>query len=320
LLYNLLTQGPFFFNSLAFVGIFLILETNHPKLGIIMLLSYSSITFIMYEGNTAETIYQVCYKRAVTVIIGIIVSVIMNTFLWPILARRQLRKEIAILIGRQGVLFAEIINKFLLEDPPEVGEGNKHVVSNWPADAEDDDDGFSLEEEEDEEVDLKYADQVDPFKDSFVERAEKEGQEEAQKRKRERRALRRLNSSAAATENNDSDSTRGKIAARSGLAHQIDDVRNQIDPDRLAFQHVEHQLQTKLIKILQLLELSGSEPRLKEEFPMKLYKQIIQCCQNILDRMVSMRMAAQLLSPEVRDLVTGPMNYYRRDMVRQLLK
>lgn len=28
-----------------------------------------------------------------------------------------------------------------------------------------------------------------------------------------------------------------------------------------------------------------------------------------------MRMAAQLLSTEVRDLVTGPMNYYRRDMV-----
>lgn len=32
-----------------------------------------------------------------------------------------------------------------------------------------------------------------------------------------------------------------------------------------------------------------------------------------------MRMAAQLLSTEVRDLVTGPMNYYRRDMVGALL-
>lgn len=299
--------------SLAFVGIFLILETSHPKLGIIMLLSYSSITFIMYEGKSSETIYQVCYKRAITVIVGIIVSVLMNTFLWPILARRQLRKEIAILIGRQGVLFAEIINKFLLEDPPEAANGNKHAVRNLPVD-EEDNDGLSLEEEEDEEVDLKYAQRPDLFQDSFVERAEQEGLEEEQKRKRERR--RRLNSSAALeSDNDDSDSDKDKIAARGGLAHQIDDIRDQIDPDRLAFQHVEHQLQTKLIKILQLLELSESEPRLKEDFPMKLYKQIIQCCQNILDRMVSMRMAAQLLSPEVRELVTGPMNYYRRDMV-----
>src|SRR5690554_1690305 len=102
---------------IAFVGAFLILESSQPNLGIIMLLSYSSITFIMYDSKTAETIYQVCYKRAITVIIGIIVSVIMNSLLWPILARRELRKEIAILIGRQGVLFAELVSKFLLEDP-----------------------------------------------------------------------------------------------------------------------------------------------------------------------------------------------------------
>ncbi|KAG0200550.1 hypothetical protein BGX33_010913, partial [Mortierella sp. NVP41] len=50
-----------------------------------------------------------------------------------------------------------------------------------------------------------------------------------------------------------------------------------------------------------------------------LLRLIVQCCQNILDRMVSMRMAAQFLSTEVRDLVTGPMNYYRRDMVGALL-
>ncbi|KAF9124008.1 hypothetical protein BGW39_008533 [Mortierella sp. 14UC] len=69
------------------------------------------------------------------------------------------------------------------------------------------------------------------------------------------------------------------------------DDEDKLDAGRLAFQHVEHQLQTKLIK------------------------QIVQCFQNILDRMISMRMAAQLLSVEVRDLVAGPMNYYRRDMI-----
>ncbi|GJJ77572.1 hypothetical protein EMPS_09931 [Entomortierella parvispora] len=311
---------------IAFVGIFLILETSHPKLGIIMLLSYSSITFIMYEGNSSETIYQVCYKRAITVIVGIIVSVIMNTFLWPILARRQLRKEIAILIGRQGVLFAEIVNKFLLEDPPETTEDGQAGVRNWIEDPYGDGEESSLEEEEDKEIELKYAGKSDPFQNTFVERAEQEQKEERRKRaaqqRRQARRLRRLTSATATEISGDSDkdreSTREKMG-RAGLAHQMDDIRNQIDPDRLAFQHVEHQLQTKLIKILQLLELSGSEPRLKEEFPMKLYKQIIQCCQNILDRMVSMRMAAQLLSPEVRDLVTGPMNYYRRDMVGALL-
>ncbi|KAG0045210.1 hypothetical protein BGZ83_009555 [Gryganskiella cystojenkinii] len=298
---------------IAFLGIFLILETSHPKLGIIMLLSYSSITFIMYEAKTSETIYQVCYKRAITVIIGIIVSVIMNTFLWPILARRQLRKEIAILIGRQGVLFAEIVNKFLLEDPP---EEKKHFVTNWPADAEDADEDFSSEEEDEKELEAKYAGKPDPLEHSFVECAEEQEQDERRTRRQRRRQ--QLTSDASESVMSKENDERA-VDQSAELLHQTDDIRNQTDPDRLAFQHVEHQLQTKLIKILQLLELSGSEPRLKEEFPMKLYKQIIQCCQNILDRMVSMRMAAQLLSPEVRELVTGPMNYYRRDMVGALL-
>ncbi|KAG0329940.1 hypothetical protein BG000_011887 [Podila horticola] len=273
---------------IAFAGVFLILETSHPKLGIIMMLSYSSITFIMYEGKTPETIYEVCYKRAITVIIGIIISVIMNSLLWPILARRELRKEIAYLIGRQGVLFAELVNKFLLEEPQQRRKTPSHYVAKWGDDTLSDE--YSSEEEEELEVDLREAAHVDPFREGFVERAQQE-----EKKKRH------------------------SSVARSLQRPHLEDTLESIDPDRLAFQHVEHQLQTKLIKILQLLELSGSEPRLKEEFPMKLYKQIIQCCQNILDRMISMRMAAQLLSPEVRELVTGPMNYYRRDMVGALL-
>ncbi|KAG0034479.1 hypothetical protein BGZ81_004511 [Podila clonocystis] len=257
---------------IAFAGVFLILETSHPKLGIIMLLSYSSITFIMYEGQTPETIYEVCYKRAVTVIIGIIISVIMNSLLWPILARRELRKEIAYLIGRQGVLFAELVNKFLLEDPQPQRKPSSHYVSKWGDDTISDE--YSSEEEEEIEADLKEATRADPFREGFIERAQHE-----EKRK-----------------------PRSSIERNLQRDH-LEDTLESIDPDRLAFQHVEHQLQTKLIKILQLLELSGSEPRLKEEFPMKLYEQIIQCCQNILDRMVSMRMAAQLLSPEVGALL-----------------
>ncbi|KAG0203340.1 hypothetical protein BGX28_004369, partial [Mortierella sp. GBA30] len=298
----------------AFAGVFLILESAHPKLGIIMLLSYSSITFIMYEGLTPETIYEVCYKRAVTVIIGIIIAVIMNSLLWPILARRELRKEIAILIGRQGVLFAELVNKFLLEDPQQQyqqqrGQQQALAGPTWSK-RYGDDNGYASEQDENDILAKELSDS-DKFRESFVERAEREAQEERQRRYGG-------GEKASDDDGGEPEPSGEKRLGRNALRHQ-QEGRNTTDPERLAFQHVEHQLQTKLIKISQLLELSGSEPRLKEEFPMKLYQQIIQCCQNILDRMVSMRMAAQLLSPDVRDLVTGPMNYYRRDMVGALL-
>ncbi|KAF9091010.1 hypothetical protein BGX23_005558 [Mortierella sp. AD031] len=157
---------------ITFMAAYCILISTHPIMEVIMMLSYNSIIFGLYHGRTQDNIYGTSYKVAVTVIIGILISVGLNTLLRLVLARRELRKDIALLIGRRGVLFAE---------------------------------------------------------------------------------------------------------------------------------------------------LSASEPRLKENFPGFLYKQIVQCCQNILDRMVSMRMAAQVLSTEVRDLVTGPMNYYRRDMVGALL-
>ncbi|KAF9973985.1 hypothetical protein BGZ73_002765 [Actinomortierella ambigua] len=250
---------------IVFASVFLMLETAHPKLGIIMVLSYSSITFIKYEDITTDTIYEVCYQRAITVIVGILISVVMNSLLWPITARRELRKEIALLIGRQGVLFAELVNKFLLEEPAQAKPHHEHEKETRK--------GYSQRHSDDDDRRGTSADNIRSAPPS----------------------IRGSNHDSKVSSPDEADMA-------------------EIDPDRLAFQHVEHQLQTKLIKILQLLELSESEPRLKGNFPVSLYQKIIQCCQNILDRLISMRMAAQLLSPDVRELVTGPMNYYRRDM------
>ncbi|KAF9179530.1 hypothetical protein BGZ51_006853 [Haplosporangium sp. Z 767] len=309
LTYLALPKNPFVICAMmlvvAFVGAFIILESSQPNLGIIMLLSYSSITFIMYDSNTSETIYEVCYKRAITVIVGIVVSVIMNSLLWPILARRELRKEIAILIGRQGVLFAELVSKFLLEDPQQ--PQCRHAQNCANLSRRDDADEYSSDGMNGVNAPAKVASGGDEFEESFIERAERDAENE-----------KRRSGGESREETDDSDEGR-HIARTNTSQHHHEENYNSVDPDRLAFQHVEQQLQTRLIKISELLELSGAEPRLKEKFPVKLYKQIIQCCQNILDRMISMRMAAQLLSPEVRDLVTGPMNYYRRDMVGALL-
>ncbi|KAG0099872.1 hypothetical protein BGZ93_005476 [Podila epicladia] len=258
---------------LAFTVAFLILESKHPLMGVIMMLSYSSVTFIRYLDNTNETIVHLFYKQAVTMIEGILIAVVVNSLLWPTLARRELRKEIAVLIGRQGALFAELINKFLLE----------HQVRDVDSIIDRESDSQS----ESQETSSRHGSRAPSANSTEI----LEVAETLPKGDGPRKAY------------------NGQIHADQGggdtSVSQFLQSENQSanDPDRLAFQYVEHQLQTKLIKISQLLELSASEPRLKEKFPMKLYKQIVQCCQNILDRMVSMRMAAQLLSPEVRDLL-----------------
>ncbi|KAF9580852.1 hypothetical protein BGW38_002338 [Lunasporangiospora selenospora] len=320
---------------ISFICVFLILEAGHPKLGIVTLLSYTSTTLLMYEGLTTETIYQVCYKRGVTVILGILISVVLQ-LLWPILARRELRKEIAILISREGVLFAELVSKFLLEDQPRDQQRHSklHPYAKLYEEKESDLDDSDEYEDDDDISDQKGKRRYQPKQSGdpshfraelgFVEEAEAEElakrDREQGRRRKEGKGRKQAKGKGSGSDNDDrDDDEEDRYWTVDRFRHQVEDASESSDPDRIAFQHVEHQLQTKLLKISQLLELSIAEPRLKEEFPKKLYGQIIQCCQNILDRLVSMRMAAQLLSPEVRELVTGPMNYYRRDMVGALL-
>ncbi|KAF9962653.1 hypothetical protein BGZ70_008006 [Mortierella alpina] len=269
---------------IAIVGVFLILESKNPLMGVIMV---------------------------VNITLGIIFSVILNTFLWPVLARRELRKEIAQLIGRQGVLFAEMMNRFMLQDPEQAAvEYRRYVLQPPQESSELVDEKAHYEAETGLEEEGETAATLETKEDAFDEMS---GAGVG--------TMRALHNSGlapgeTAPHYDKSVSTKERPCRDDGASLCR---RAVLDADQIAFQHVEHQLQTRILKITQLLELSRSEPRLKETFPEKLYKQIVQCCQNILDRIVSMRMAAQLLTPEVRELVIGPMNYYRRDLVGALL-
>lgn len=269
-----------------------------------MMLSYNSIVFGLYHGRTNDNIFETSYKVAVTMIIGILISVVLNTFLWPVLARRELRKEIALLIGRQGVLFAKLVNRYLLEEPTPRGR----QLSVRQVDI-------------DNEKASSYSDRASKDQEITKHGAEDEESSDMESRDPSSMGSKLVTGSGRKVPRRyvvDPSRRQDEQFHRSGEGLSDGDSHQEgyyLDADRLAFQHVEHQLQTKMIKVCQLLDLSASEPRLKEDFPGKLYKQIVQCCQDILDRMVSVRMAAQLLSTKVRGFVTGPMNYYHRDMV-----
>ncbi|CAO3574063.1 unnamed protein product [Mortierella alpina] len=318
--YLIYPDNPFvtsaMFSVIAVVGVILILDSKHPLMGVIMTLSFSSVSFAKYHKRTNETIYEICYKQVVNITLGIVFSVILNTFLWPVLARRELRKEIAQLIGRQGVLFAEMMNRFMLQDPEQaVVEYRQYILQSRQEPSELDDEKADYDtkaslEEGEVPAEAKVAATEETKKFSF---GETSGAGVG--------TMKPLHAAELAP-GHTALSYDNRVSAENRPYH--DDGASLcrhavLNADQIAFQHVEHQLQTRILKITQLLELSRSEPRLKETFPDKLYKQIVQCCQNILDRIVSMRMAAQVLTPEVRDLVIGPMNYYRRDLVGALL-
>lgn len=57
------------------------------------------------------------------------------------------------------------------------------------------------------------------------------------------------------------------------------------------FLSFELKLQQTLMRLSQLMPLTRMEPRLKGPFPVEVYKEMLQSCQNILDKFVAMRVA-----------------------------
>lgn len=57
----------------------------------------------------------------------------------------------------------------------------------------------------------------------------------------------------------------------------------------LRFQKVELALQVSLVTLRGLLTHAPNEPRLKGPFPVKMYESMLSSCQNILDKLLSMR-------------------------------
>ncbi|KAF9571252.1 hypothetical protein EC968_000795 [Mortierella alpina] len=315
-LWGLITYLIYPDNPFVVSAMLSIMESEHSLMGVIMLLSFSTVSLTKYHRRTNETIYEICYKQVVNITLGIIISVILNTFLWPVLARRELRKEIAQLISRQGVLFAEMMNRFMLQDPEQTVEYERYGLQprQEPSRRVDEkamyDSRTGLDEKVMVSTEAKVAATMDE-NHGFPGGTSGAGVG----------TMRLLYDSELEPEDALSNSSRSTTSESRQCQDDMASLcrRSALNADRIAFQHVEHQLQTRLLKITQLLELSRSEPRLKEDFPEKLYKQIVQCCQNILDRIISMRMAAQLLPPKVRNTVIGPMNYYRRDLVGAML-
>lgn len=85
-------------------------------------------------------------------------------------------------------------------------------------------------------------------------------------------------------------------------------------------QKLEGSIQKSINACNVLLELTDHEPRLKGTYPKAFYKEMIVSTRNLLDRLMSIRIALTNMPLEVKnDICKRELNVYRRDMVSTLL-
>ena len=80
-------------------------------------------------------------------------------------------------------------------------------------------------------------------------------------------------------------------------------------------ERMERKLEKMLNTCKVLLELTDHEPRLKGPFPKEFYREMLISAQNLLDRMMSLRIILMKMSPSVKKTVRNlDIYHYRRDM------
>ncbi|KAF0395344.1 Fusaric acid resistance protein-like-domain-containing protein [Gigaspora margarita] len=98
-------------------------------------------------------------------------------------------------------------------------------------------------------------------------------------------------------------------------------IKTRISISTKEFMDMELLLQISLLKLRGLLEQTPNEPRLKGPFPVSTYRQILIGCQNILDKLLSMRIAVtkeEWYSVIRRDFIS-PIAEERRELVGNVL-
>ncbi|KAI8391655.1 Fusaric acid resistance protein-like-domain-containing protein [Radiomyces spectabilis] len=90
--------------------------------------------------------------------------------------------------------------------------------------------------------------------------------------------------------------------------------------DIVQSQKMENGIQKSITASSVLLQLTDHEPRLKGPFPKEFYREMIVCTRNMLDRLMSMRIALVKMVPAVKEEVClQAHSVYRHDMVAAML-
>ncbi|KAJ3279366.1 hypothetical protein HK104_001531, partial [Borealophlyctis nickersoniae] len=93
------------------------MSTPHARLGTTAMLTYNVVVMIAYVNHqsTNETIMSYALKRMATMLLGVLVSILVTSYVYPFLARVQLRHGLSTTLFNMGTLYSHLA--LLVSDP-----------------------------------------------------------------------------------------------------------------------------------------------------------------------------------------------------------
>ncbi|KAG0766962.1 hypothetical protein G6F16_004744 [Rhizopus arrhizus] len=87
---------------------YMLLGSKYPRIGFISLLTMAVITSTGYSDRYNEDLFAPVWKRTLTAIFAIILVIIVDQLLWPVWARKMVRKHLSDLLIATGIQYSKV--------------------------------------------------------------------------------------------------------------------------------------------------------------------------------------------------------------------
>lgn len=93
-------------------------QSSHPRSGIVGCISFVVVSLGAYTAGDQASVVTVAWTRGVAFVVGVVSAVVVNWFLWPFVARHELRKALSAMLIYSSIIYrgkcCEKLSKLLL--------------------------------------------------------------------------------------------------------------------------------------------------------------------------------------------------------------
>lgn len=88
-------------------------QSSHPRSGIVGCLSFVVVSLSAKNMDSQTNVMRVAWTRGVAFLIGVVAAVTVNWFLWPFVARHELKKAVAAMLVYSSVIYRGVVAKYV---------------------------------------------------------------------------------------------------------------------------------------------------------------------------------------------------------------
>ncbi|PQE25886.1 Brefeldin A-sensitivity 4 protein [Rutstroemia sp. NJR-2017a BBW] len=88
-------------------------QSTHPRSGIVGCISFVVVSLGAYTAPSHVSVVTVAWTRGVAFVVGVVSAVVVNWFLWPFVARHELRKALSSMLIYSSIIYRGVVAKYV---------------------------------------------------------------------------------------------------------------------------------------------------------------------------------------------------------------